>query len=92
MPLNYPLTGLLTPPPPLPLPLPPAPSRQFAKEGGKEFRQCTMFETSWRSQQLLQRFLRFTPLVETSSDFLAILLLLTEMISNVVSVSQVPHP
>ena len=36
---------------------------QFAREGGKEFRQCTMFDASWRSQQLLQRFLRFTPVV-----------------------------
>ena len=64
---------------------------QFAREGGKEFRQCTMFDASWRSQQLLQRFLRFTPVVGNSPDFLAILRLLTEMISNVVNVSQVSN-
>mmetsp|Transcript_13661 Transcript_13661/g.21341 ORF Transcript_13661/g.21341 Transcript_13661/m.21341 type:complete len:131 (-) Transcript_13661:1410-1802(-) len=35
--------------------------KEFGSECGKEFRQCEMFTQSWRAQQLLQRFLRFTP-------------------------------
>eukprot|EP00292_Cryptomonas_paramecium_P006682 CAMPEP_0113720452 /NCGR_PEP_ID=MMETSP0038_2-20120614/36482_1 /TAXON_ID=2898 /ORGANISM="Cryptomonas paramecium" /LENGTH=476 /DNA_ID=CAMNT_0000649145 /DNA_START=234 /DNA_END=1663 /DNA_ORIENTATION=- /assembly_acc=CAM_ASM_000170 len=62
--------------------------REFGKQCGKEFKQCEMFAASWRSQQMFNRFLRYTPVVNSKQDFVAILRIMMDMIANVISVSQ----
>ncbi|EKX40273.1 hypothetical protein GUITHDRAFT_113750 [Guillardia theta CCMP2712] len=61
---------------------------EFARVCGKEFEQCRAFSASWRAQQLLQRFLRFTKIVSNSSDFVSVLKMLNDMTVNVISVDQ----